>query len=621
MGKGWTAPGAFRAGAIGIGEAAVKALIKVGYACNDHCTFCHTLDVRHIDDTAERVEAKIDRAKRLGYSMVVLSGGEPTIRPELFRWADRVVAHGLDFGLVTNGRLLSYPDVVEKLLKRRLKYVYLSLHGGTPKVHNSLVRAHAFEESFGAVKQLHGKIPVLTVNCVVTRANVDHLRDIVDLLLPYPELKLKFSMTQPKGGADRAFDFVIPKVEYAAEKVRQALEYGVQKRGSARGPSFGHDGFPLCLLPGFEDLYDDLRTNDFAVMIEVDEDDFFPVDDLAKIQTDRCDGCSLRGPCPGLFRGYYEAYGDECLRPVQKGPRSNSYNFVPTKDVPRPPGAPCPIKLDGTTPYDRQRSLFVRLKDRMRLFETRTRDFADTELFTIKEELGQIYVDVSRKLAPDDFSKDLRKLRLMEECASCEKRPNCTGCYVPIAEDVFARDDAAVHAILRSLEGKVLDLGCGEGPYLQTLAPLALDGRIEYVGLEPDAERAELLASRYPWAKIVIARAEEAPLDPVDHVLVLRSYNHFADPTRVLDRILQALRVGGTLTLVDNVAFGLVRTREAAFRAERGSSNFEHYRNDGPSQAARRLEGRPVRLLERRDVGVHTSNQWLLRYERIVGQA
>src|SRR5690606_26020688 len=108
-------------------------------------------------------------------------------------------------------------------------------------------------------------------------ANVDHLRDIVDLLLPYPELTLKFSMTQPKGGAERAFDIVIPKVEYAAEKVRQALEYGVEKRGSAPGPRFGHDGFPLCHLPGFEDLYDDLRTNDFAVMIEVDEDDFFPV--------------------------------------------------------------------------------------------------------------------------------------------------------------------------------------------------------------------------------------------------------------------------------------------------------------------------------------------------------
>ena len=33
----------------------MKALIKVGYGCNDHCTFCHTLDVRHVDRDLELV--------------------------------------------------------------------------------------------------------------------------------------------------------------------------------------------------------------------------------------------------------------------------------------------------------------------------------------------------------------------------------------------------------------------------------------------------------------------------------------------------------------------------------------------------------------------------------------
>ena len=75
----------------------MKALIKVGYGCNENCTFCHTADVRHLEDTPERVAWKIDRAKRLGYSMVVLSGGEPTARPELLTWARRVAALGLDF--------------------------------------------------------------------------------------------------------------------------------------------------------------------------------------------------------------------------------------------------------------------------------------------------------------------------------------------------------------------------------------------------------------------------------------------------------------------------------------------------------------------------------------------
>ena len=74
----------------------MKALVKVGYGCNENCTFCHTADVRHLNDTADRVDWKIERAKRLGYDMVVLSGGEPTVRPELRRWAAKVASLGLD---------------------------------------------------------------------------------------------------------------------------------------------------------------------------------------------------------------------------------------------------------------------------------------------------------------------------------------------------------------------------------------------------------------------------------------------------------------------------------------------------------------------------------------------
>ena len=58
---------------------------------------------RRLNDDLEKIDRKIDRARALGHTMVVLSGGEPTIRPELTRWAARVAAAGLDFGLVTNG--------------------------------------------------------------------------------------------------------------------------------------------------------------------------------------------------------------------------------------------------------------------------------------------------------------------------------------------------------------------------------------------------------------------------------------------------------------------------------------------------------------------------------------
>jgi MoaA/NifB/PqqE/SkfB family radical SAM enzyme/SAM-dependent methyltransferase len=612
------------AGAFPYLEGALKALIKVGYACNDHCTFCHTLDVRHIDDTSENVFAKIARARQLGHSMVVFSGGEPTIRPEITAWATRVAELGLDLGFVTNGRMFAYEPFVASMLERRLKYVYLSLHGGTARMHNSLVRADAFTETLEGVKRLHGRIPVLSVNCVVTQTNVRKLRAVVDLLLPYDQLTIKFSMSAPKGGGDKLFEFVIPPVEQCAEAVADAIAYGEQKRGDAAGPRFAHDGIPLCLVPEHAHLYDDLRTNDFRTMTEVGEPDYFPVDDIIKVQPDApCAGCSLRGPCPGLFRGYLERYPQAAglLTASAEGARSNSYNFTPTRDIARPAGAPCPVKSDGTTSYDRARTVFLRLRDRMRLYESRTRDFADVELLATKEDLGQLYVDVSTKLAPDDFSRDLRKLRLLDECRACEERPRCTGCWAPVPHDLFTRDDARVHELLRGLEGSVLDVGAGEGSYLETLAGPAASGRLRYLALEPDGERAALLGSRYPWANFQVEPAERAnlPEGGFDHALVLRSYNHLDDPAAVLAALARALRPGGTLTVVDNVAFGLLRGREHAAKAERGPGKLEHHRNDDAARAHAIAGGLPLRLIERCDVGPATSNQWLLRYERISG--
>src|SRR5262249_2993400 len=148
-------------------------------------------------------------------------------------------------------------------------------------------------------------------------------------------------------------------------------------------------------------------------------------------------------------------------------PRSNSYNLVPVRDFPRAAaGAPCPLLVDHRIPSEGGRSLVLRLRDRMRLVRTTTGDFSDEELAATGD-LGQIYADVSRKLAPDDFARDLRKLRASAECAPCPRRLECPGAWEGVPEDVFGRDDARVHAILSGLSGRVLDVGGGEAGYLR----------------------------------------------------------------------------------------------------------------------------------------------------------
>jgi SAM-dependent methyltransferase len=189
--------------------------------------------------------------------------------------------------------------------------------------------------------------------------------------------------------------------------------------------------------------------------------------------------------------------------------------------------------------------------------------------------------------------------------------------FEPRFEDLFERDDAVVRDLLGSLEGDVLDIGAGEGRYDDVLRRRVQDGRIRYRALEPDRGAAQRRRARWPDVEIETVAAEAWRPDPherVDHILIVRSWNHLVDPAAVLTRVRAVARPGASLTVVDNVVFGLARTPAQTQRARNSTAGFEHRRNDDASVAHRQIASCGFELVQRVDVGPGTSNQWLLRY-------
>lgn len=305
---------------------------------------------------------------------------------------------------------------------------------------------------------------------------------------------------------------------------------------------------------------------------------------------------------------------------MSSGPRSNSFHYTfarPVGALTRDEPSACPVARQGPWRWSTSRALFLRRGALVGAYETRTSDFSDDEVSRVKHRRGQLYLDISDKDAPDDFSRDLVQLRRSEVCAQCPSRDRCAGLFDPVREDVFARDDAEVREVVAGLRGDVLDVGCGHGPYEEILAERAGSGAIRYTGLDPDVDRVEALRARWPWAELLPAAAED--LDPArrfDHALVLRSWNHLRNPLRVMEIFAGSIRPGGTILVVDNEPFALVRARRHAAAAERGSSVFEHFRNDS-AEVARGVIAAALpsaELLLRREVGPETSNQWALWY-------
>jgi MoaA/NifB/PqqE/SkfB family radical SAM enzyme/SAM-dependent methyltransferase len=570
-----------------------RFILKLGYPCNNACLFCHASDCSSTSQLSTEVAvARIREARELGATGVIFSGGEPTIRKDLPELAAEGARLGLRPGLITNGRMLSYRPLLKRLVKAGLDYVYMSLHG-PETVHDAITQVPgSFAQSWQAIRLLAGLETVqLTVNSVVVKENLPHLQEVADLLLPLPRTRVKFTYVEPKGSALDALE-IVPSPQLVAQRISALLS-----EAAARGlplRRFGIDGLPHCLDPRFAYLQDDMFTHGIAALREVDEEHFYPIDYANMAKPRVCRACLLGDRCRGSWRKTFELFGHDFLAPVRGGV-ANSFNYFP---APKVGGFARSVTLEGTDLHPH--------------YVTDTGDYSDAQLLTIRDELGQLYLQLDDQPMVNDFPNQLRKLRPVA---------GKSGHFSPQSGDPFGPDEQRVRRILSGLTGRVLDVGCGQTRYQDLLDQKLTGGDISYVGLDPypgDSVRA-LAAGRRIELRVEAIEDSVFQAGEFDWVLVLRSHNHLSDLWTAYTRILGALKWGGRLLVVDNVSFGLVRPRvpRQTILALPPGAGLEHLRDHDHQAAAGFLQRFPLQLITRHEVGPDTGNQWLLLYQKL----
>ncbi len=107
------------------------------FACNCRCPFCEASAGQPAPDELATVEVKtlIDDLAAMGVKRLVISGGEPLVRPDLVEVMAHAHQKGLKLGLVSNGYLV--PEMWPRL--RRFDYfLFFTSLDGPPKVHDRL---------------------------------------------------------------------------------------------------------------------------------------------------------------------------------------------------------------------------------------------------------------------------------------------------------------------------------------------------------------------------------------------------------------------------------------------------------------------------------------------------
>ncbi len=109
----------------------VMAQIVPMRRCNLSCTYCNEYDDVSKPVPVDEMVRRIDHLARLGTSIITLSGGEPTLHPDLDEIIARIRYHGRIAGMITNGYYL-VPERIVRLNRAGLDHLQISIDNLQP---------------------------------------------------------------------------------------------------------------------------------------------------------------------------------------------------------------------------------------------------------------------------------------------------------------------------------------------------------------------------------------------------------------------------------------------------------------------------------------------------------
>lgn len=152
--------------------------------CNLRCIHCRaTATPGRLPNELTTREALdlVDQIASFSSPILVLSGGEPLYRPDIFDIASHATTKGLRVALATNGTLVT-DDVAGQLADAGVKRVSVSLDGASEQTHDSF-RAipGCFRKALAGIERLKKKGIEFQINATVTNHNITELPRILDL--------------------------------------------------------------------------------------------------------------------------------------------------------------------------------------------------------------------------------------------------------------------------------------------------------------------------------------------------------------------------------------------------------------------------------------------------------
>ncbi|MBF0311577.1 MAG: heme d1 biosynthesis radical SAM protein NirJ [Magnetococcales bacterium] len=152
--------------------------------CNLSCLHCYAAssdrDFRN-ELSHPEVMQTLDDLKRAGVTALILSGGEPLLRPDLFEIATAAKTLGFHLALSTNGTLID-AAMARHIAGVAFDYVGISIDG--MEARHDVIRGEtgAFNQALDGVRHLRDQDVTVGLRCTLTRDNTADLPELLQLM-------------------------------------------------------------------------------------------------------------------------------------------------------------------------------------------------------------------------------------------------------------------------------------------------------------------------------------------------------------------------------------------------------------------------------------------------------
>ncbi len=186
--------------------------------CNLRCVHCRSssaLEVKeHPDFPTEEAFRVLDDIAGYAKPVVVLSGGEPLLRRDVFEIARYGTDKGLRMCLATNGTLVTR-EVCENIKTSGIRIVSLSLDGSTEEVHDDFRNEKgAFKGILNATELFRENGIEFIINSSFTRRNQEEIPKIYKLAKELGATAWYMFMIVPTGRGEEIMNELISKEDY-----------------------------------------------------------------------------------------------------------------------------------------------------------------------------------------------------------------------------------------------------------------------------------------------------------------------------------------------------------------------------------------------------------------------